>query len=502
MKSRHKFFRTVGPEFFITHYPDASSGGIGTVSISTCMLCILAVAAGVAAQEVAGTTTIDGTEIKWEFTDAKWNTYAWSMPVATYENQIVESRYHVRDKMNLNLDGETIRTVSLDGFVKKSFTNVIDDVYDNSYDNSDFIWEVWYIVSQLTVYDKDIHEYSEGRYALETLSRGGGDCEDLVILVADMLMSSAHTSDWTIQYVVMDLDNPTDPQEVNHVILAVDDGEYLHYVEATATPDWGYFPEGVTGWWLDIVPYTDTLDFSGQDLRWMDFTQRNFAGADLAGARLTGADLTFADLRGADLSGADLQDADLYGAYLEGTNLAFADLRNADLRRAYLGDAILEGADLSGADLYNAHLNNADLTFADLSGSDLDNAILTDAILWDADLIGAKMWRTDLGDADLTFADLSGADLSGSYMGGAFLLGADLSNANLFMTNLGDAYLEDAYMQDANLRGAYMWGAYLGLADLYGANLYGADLGEADLSGANLEEANLERINWYGTRGR
>ena len=432
------------------------------VSITTCVLCALAAAAGVAAQEVAGTTIIEGTEIKWEFSDSKWNTYAWSMPVTTYENQIVESRYHVRDKMNLNLDGETIRTVSLDGFVKKSFTNVIDDVYDNSYDNSDFIWEVWYIVSQLTVYDEDIHEYSEGRYALETLSRGGGDCEDLVILVADMLMSSAHTSDWTIQYVVMDLDNPTDPQEVNHVILAVDDGEYMHYVEATAPPDWGYFSEGVTGWWLDIVLYTDTLDFSGQDLRWMDFTQRNFAGADLAGARLTGADLAFADLRGADLSWADLQDADLYGAYLEGANLAFADLRNADLRRAYLGDAILEGADLSGADLYNAHLNNA----------------------------------------DLTFADLSRADLSGSYLGGAFLLGADLSNANLFMANLGDAYLEDAYMQDANLRGAYMWGAYLGLADLYGANLYGADLGEADLSGANLEEANLERINWYGTRGR
>lgn len=193
-------------------------------SVLACWLCMLAAiaATGVAVQEAAGaTTTIEGVDIEWEVSDSKGNTYLWFMPVVTYENQIVESRFHVRDKMNLNLDGETVRVVSLDGFVKKSFTKVIDSVYDNSYDNSDFIWEVWYIVSQLTVYDEDIHEHSEGRYALETLTRGGGDCEDLTILIADMLMSSEHTDDWTIQYVVIDTDNPTDPQEINvtvHVI--------------------------------------------------------------------------------------------------------------------------------------------------------------------------------------------------------------------------------------------------------------------------------------------
>lgn len=428
-----------------------------------CALCVAAVvAASVALQEASGTTTIKGTEVSWEFSDSKGNDYQWSMPVTTYENQIVESRYHVRDKMNLNLDGETVRVVSLDGFVKESFANVIDGIYDNSFDNSDFIWEVWYIVSQLSVYDEDIHEYSEGRYALETLTRGGGDCEDLVILVADMLMSSEHTDDWTIQYVAMDSNNPTDPQEVNHVILYVDDGEYGHYVEATAPPSWEYFPEGVNGWWIDVVAHTNVLDFTGQDLRWMDFTQRDFAGAILAGARMTGADLTFADLRGADMFAADLQNVDLYGAYLEDAILAYADLRNADLRRAYLGGADLTGADLRGANLYDAHLDGADLTGADLSGVRLRHAILHNA-------------------------DLSGANLYG---------------ADLFMADLGGAYLVESYLYDANLRGAYMWGANLGLANLYGANLYGADLGEADLRGANLNDADLGRVNWYGVLGR
>ena len=46
--------------------------------------------------------------------------------------------------------------------------------------------------------------------------------EDLVILIADMLMSSSHTGQWKFQYVIMDSDNPRDPQRVNHVILAVD----------------------------------------------------------------------------------------------------------------------------------------------------------------------------------------------------------------------------------------------------------------------------------------
>lgn len=289
------------------------------------MLAVCALAA-LAAHDAHGATTIVGTEVSWDITDSKGNTYWWSMPVTTYEDNIVESRYHVRDKVNLDLDGETLRVVSLDGFVRESFVNVIDNIYDNSYGNSDFIWEVWHVVSQLTVYDEDIHEYSEGRYALETLTRGGGDCEDLVILVADMLMSSSHTDGWTIQFVMMDGDSPTDPQDIDHVILYVDDGEYAHYIEATGPPSWDYYPEGVNGWYLDVVLYAEDLDFVGQDLRWMDLAGSNLAGAAFTDTRLTGADLT-----GADLSYVDLAGADLSWAGLRSANLSFAGLAGANL---------------------------------------------------------------------------------------------------------------------------------------------------------------------------
>ena len=193
-------------------------------------------------------TTISDTEVGWEFYDSKGNFYSWSMPITTYENLIQPSREYslhqtYDNPKHVTINGRTVPVLNLDGFARESFSNVIDQVYDNSYDDSDFIYEVWYIVSQMTVYDEDITPESEGRFALETFTRTGGDCEDLVILVADMLMSSSHTRHWDFQYVMMDSDNLLDPQDIDHVILYVDDGQYGYYIEATAPPSWDHYPK-------------------------------------------------------------------------------------------------------------------------------------------------------------------------------------------------------------------------------------------------------------------
>ncbi|MYB46655.1 MAG: hypothetical protein F4X71_02805 [Cenarchaeum sp. SB0662_bin_33] len=200
--------------------------------------------------------TIQETVLRLEFYDSKSNHYVWTLPISAYEDAVFESRLKstsmVLNPLRLSMDdGETISTIGLDGFVRGSFSNIIDDVYNNSYDNTDFIWEVWHIVSQLTVYDPDVHLHSEGRFATETFSRGGGDCEDLAILIADMLASSEHTVDWNIQYLYMDTDNPTDPQTVNHVMLHVDDGVHSYLIEATGKPSWDYYPDGVRGWFIN-----------------------------------------------------------------------------------------------------------------------------------------------------------------------------------------------------------------------------------------------------------
>lgn len=146
--------------------------------------------------------------------------------------------------------------IGLEGFVTGDLGRIIDGIYENSRGDYDFVYEVWHIVSQMTVYDKDVDPSSEGRFALETFTRGGGDCEDLAILVADMLRSSTHTRDWEIQLAYMDLDHPRAPRGANHVLVLVDYGEWTVIVEATGKPDmysdYSYYPDGIRGWFYDV----------------------------------------------------------------------------------------------------------------------------------------------------------------------------------------------------------------------------------------------------------
>ena len=173
------------------------------------------------------------------------------MPIETYEAYVEYSpRYEYLYLYNEHTD-EEYDVIDFRPFVLESFGETIDDIYHNSDSNSDFIWEVWYIVSQLTVYSEDIEE--DPRYAIETLTRGGGDCEDLVILILDMIKSSSYTGNWNLEMWYIDADNPTRPLDLNHVMAVVYDGEYSHYIEATGTPDWGaYYPDGIYGWGYDV----------------------------------------------------------------------------------------------------------------------------------------------------------------------------------------------------------------------------------------------------------
>ena len=229
-------------------------------------------------------TIIKDTTAHIQFYDSKENYYSWTVPIDTFESLVIRSnvKSYVGDRLSgevnqdsfwsrakdkikekisdnvgietvlLDLNGKTFRYQDFTSFEQQSFSNVIDGIYDNSNSNRDFIWEVWYIVSQLTIYDKDVNAQSDGRYALETLIRTGGDCEDLAILIADMLKSSKHTKNWEIQLVYLDSDNPMDPQTLNHVAVYVDDGKYNYYIEATGSPSWNHYPDGIVGWYFDF----------------------------------------------------------------------------------------------------------------------------------------------------------------------------------------------------------------------------------------------------------
>ena len=85
----------------------------------------------------------------------------------------------------LNLNGQTYVLTNMDGFIQNQFQDLADKIYDNSYNNVDFVYEVWFIVSQLTVYDLDINQDSEGRYAIEALTREAKLCTNMNCLQKD-----------------------------------------------------------------------------------------------------------------------------------------------------------------------------------------------------------------------------------------------------------------------------------------------------------------------------
>ena len=197
------------------------------------------------------TTAIENGKIRLTLFDSKNNQYNWEISIKTHESYIQLSTYPKQTIQYFDGRLETIGEFS--NHVVKFFTNVINDIYENSYNNNDFIFEVWHIVSSMTVYSSDIGEYP--RYAIETLVRGGGDCEDTVILMADMLKSSKHTKNWKIQMVYFDSHNPTNPKHVNHVALVVDVDTFRGILETTAKNIsdlniWNI--NNVIGWYSDV----------------------------------------------------------------------------------------------------------------------------------------------------------------------------------------------------------------------------------------------------------
>ena len=195
-------------------------------------------------------TTIVDQEINWEVTDSKGNRYNWSMPIESYEDLVRATEPRDTLRLENTGTGEIFTVRDHTKFVRSGFTKVIDQVYDNAGSDSNFVYEVWYIVSQLTTYSYDIGE--DPRWALETLSRGGGDCEDTAILIAEMINSSEHTKNWEINLVYFDAHNPNNPKTMNHVAVHIDDGKYNYLIESTAKDDPYAWPDGVQGWYFEI----------------------------------------------------------------------------------------------------------------------------------------------------------------------------------------------------------------------------------------------------------
>ena len=179
----------------------------------------------------------------------------WTIGVDALEAQIQYGWYKRNYELKyINLEdnktGKIHKVVDFRPFVvENNFRDVITDLYHElGNDDQALVHEVWYIVTQLTTYSQEVEETP--RFPLETMIGGGGDCEDMAILIASML--KAAPANYVVKLVCMDSDNPTDPKEPNHVTVWVETPSgYKTFVDGTSKTDMCPFRE-INGWYLKI----------------------------------------------------------------------------------------------------------------------------------------------------------------------------------------------------------------------------------------------------------
>jgi hypothetical protein len=128
------------------------------------------------------------------------------------------------------------------------FSKVIPELYAAARSEYEFIYEIWNLIAQLTVYSTEITDTP--RYPLETLLAGGGDCEDTAILFASMILAAP--VEWDVYIVYMDGYNPYDPVEMNHVIVFIETDRSSYSIETTSKTVMDPYQGRVNGWYYKI----------------------------------------------------------------------------------------------------------------------------------------------------------------------------------------------------------------------------------------------------------
>lgn len=145
----------------------------------------------------------------------------------TYSKSLRDKNKRITEKYKGKIMGSYY---DLREFVKGNpFNKVLDD-YPTK-DEKQLIYEMWEIVNQTTVYASDRESSDEPRTAVETMG-AGGDCEDSSILLVSLIKGL--NKNWDVYFVSVDSLHWTNPQKFNHVLVKVDTGNKIYYVESTA----------------------------------------------------------------------------------------------------------------------------------------------------------------------------------------------------------------------------------------------------------------------------
>ncbi|MCB8983146.1 MAG: hypothetical protein H6659_04940 [Ardenticatenaceae bacterium] len=182
----------------------------------------------------------------------------WDFPMDALAQDIVRGNHDrnsilkaIFDRVNLEgLEGSAASAPDFREFVDPSpFYAYVRDIYYDSPNEYAFIYELWYITTQLSTYNREMKETP--RYPLETFLAGGGDCEDTSILLASML--KAAPVNWRVSLVYLNGDHPYQRTQPNHIMVLVETPNRPYLIETTE----GYVMEPldlsrVEGWPFEI----------------------------------------------------------------------------------------------------------------------------------------------------------------------------------------------------------------------------------------------------------
>ncbi len=196
---------------------------------------------------------MEGRTVTTAFKKTDGTTILWEWPADTYQSWVIQGYLTRKSGMQyVTLAMENGKRPTMVDYTKfvdaDTFGKVIPPIYDASLSDEEFIKEAWNLVTQLTTYSADIQETP--RYPIETITEGGGDCEDMAILMASLL--KAADKNWKVQLVYMDADNPENPTTINHALVYVDTGIYSTFIDTTQNIQMNpYLYDTVSGFYFD-----------------------------------------------------------------------------------------------------------------------------------------------------------------------------------------------------------------------------------------------------------
>jgi hypothetical protein len=152
--------------------------------------------------------------------------------------------------LTLSQENDTFRVIDYTRYVDyELFAEEMPTIYRKYPNDTAFFSDLASLLEDEFRYTPDALDSAQ--FPHETLQAKEGDCEDLSLLIASMLVSVP--KEWHIYLVYMDQNHPYDLEQLNHVIVSVSTDSGRHYIDPTARPLFDTYEREVDGWHFEVT---------------------------------------------------------------------------------------------------------------------------------------------------------------------------------------------------------------------------------------------------------